>query len=118
LATLPRALRRVEFFDRLAKAASAASHDEARALVDGTLNAVEDEYSGVPFNPANWKVDGRMYPPQDDRASDVEGHPGVIVYGSKRHNTFIAQNGAIEIQTLDGVVEFTKNGADGNGVWS
>jgi hypothetical protein len=116
--TLPRALRFLEFLDRLAKATPASSHAEARDLLERTLNQVEDEYSGVPFDPNNWASDGRFYPPQDDKASEVERYPNVIVYRSKRHDTFIGQNGAIEIRGVDGTVELTKSGADGNGVWS
>ncbi|MBK9034495.1 MAG: hypothetical protein IPL61_25055 [Myxococcales bacterium] len=56
---------------------------------------------------------------QDDNASDVEGHPGVTSYRSRKHETLIRTNGAFEIRdalTKDVVV--TKAGADGHGVWS
>jgi hypothetical protein len=106
------------FYERLQAATAASSHDEAYALLCSTLNAVENEHSGVPFNPDNWQTDGRMYPPQQDRASRVEGFPEVIRYGSFRHNTFIASNGAIEVRIIaTDAVHFVKPGANGKGVW-
>jgi hypothetical protein len=88
-------------------------------MIDSTLNAVEDELSGVPFNPANWRTDGRMYPPQDDKAADVDGHPDVTSYRSRGHETFIAKNGAFEIRDLrTDEVLVQKVGSDRRGVWS
>ena len=85
------------FLDRLHAAAPTASHDEAFALIATTLNAIEDEDSGVPADPANWQFDGRMYPPQADMARPLPGMPGVIVYRSRAHRTFIGANGAFAI---------------------
>jgi len=113
---LPRADRFAEFKRRLTAAPVQATHDAARRLLEDTLNGVEDEFSGVPYQPENWQTDGRFYPPHDDRASDVDGCPDVVVYQSKRHETFIAANGAIEMRKLSGEVELTKPGADGKGV--
>jgi len=39
-----------------------------------------------------------MYPPKDDSAVDVDGMPKVMSYRSRRHETYIAANGAIEIR--------------------
>lgn len=116
---VPKADRIVEFFKRLADLPPLTDQPSARAALDETLNAVEDELSGVPFNPERWRTDGRMYPVQDDNAADVEGHPGVLAMRSRGHETFLAPNGAIEIResTSDKVV-FTKAGANGKGVWS
>lgn len=84
-----------------------------------TLNNVEDEHSGVPFDPAHWRTDGRMYPFDDDSAADVEGHPDVTSYRSRGHETFIARNGAIEIRDVrSGEVVIEKPGSDGRGPWS
>lgn len=106
------------FFDRLRASPPASHHDEARRLVDDTLNAVENEYSGVPFDPQNWRTDGRMYPVQDDNAADVPGHPEVTSYRSFKHETFIRQNGAIEIRIVETKeVVLEKPGSDGKGVW-
>jgi hypothetical protein len=102
-----------EFLRRLHDSPRASSFDEARQLVEKTLNAVEDEMSDVPFNPANWQSDGRMYPPQDDSERPVPGHPSLRRYRSRRHNTFIGTNGALEIRTVGGEVLLTKAGADG-----
>jgi len=111
-------LRRLrEFIRRLREAAPAASAEEARALIETTLNEVEDELSGVLFDPTRWQSDGRMYPPQDDSARDVPSHPFVRRYRSRRHNTFIGSNGAFEIHTIDGEVLIAKQGADGRTVW-
>jgi hypothetical protein len=108
-----------EFVRRLAKLPPASTHDEARRQLEKTLNEVEDELSGVPFDPAHWRTDGRMYPPQDDSASDVDGYPNVTSYRSRGHETFIGSNGAFEIRdvaTNEVVVE--KVGSDGKAVWS
>jgi len=78
---------------------------------------VEDELSGVPFNPENWRADGRLYPPQEDNKHLVPGHPNVSRYRTVAHNVFIGTNGAIEIQTLRGAVLFQKPGADERHVW-
>lgn len=87
--------------------------------MDEVLTAVEDELSGIPFDPERWRTDGRMYAAQDDSAADVAGHPSVTAYRHRRHETFVAENGAIEIRSLDtDQVVFAKPGADGKGVWS
>lgn len=116
---LPRAVRLQVFLDRLAKASPAADAAAAKQLVDDTLNAVESELTDIPYDPSQWRTDGRMYPAQEDSASDVEGCPGVTSYRSRKHETLVRDNGAIEIRdahTLD--VVLSKPGRDGKGVWS
>jgi hypothetical protein len=105
-----------EFYRRLAASAAANNVDEALELIGLLLNAVEDELSGVPYDPASWQNDGRLYPPLPDSVRPVEGLPGVKRLRSFRHNTFVAANGAIEIRTIDGTLEFSKAGRDGKGV--
>lgn len=118
MSTWTKAQRLDEFFRRLQSAASARTHDEARELMESTLNNVEDQYSGVRFNPDAWRTDGRMYPVQDDNAADVPGTPNVTSYRSRRHETFVAANGAFEIRdTRTNRVLLAKAGADGKGVW-
>lgn len=115
--TYSKAERLAIFMERFAHSAASASADEAYALVAATLNQVEDELSGVPFDPDNWKTDGRLYPPQEDNKHLVLGHPLVTRYRSVAHNMFIGSNGAVEIQTLRGDVLLQKAGADGRHVW-
>jgi len=114
---IPKQVRFAEFIRRLSLLPAASSHDEARSLIDQTLNRVEDELSGVPFDPEHWKTDGRMYPVQDDNATDAEGAPGVTSYRSVAHETLIAPNGAFEIRNVKtDTIEISKPGADGKGV--
>jgi len=103
------------FLDRLGKAAAATTAATGFRLVCETLNAVEDEHSGVPYNPAAWLDDGRLYPPQDDHARALSD--GVTVYRHRGHKTFIGANGAIVIWDIArrGVV-FSKRGKDGKAV--
>jgi hypothetical protein len=113
------------FVDRLRGQPGASSKAEALQQIRDTMNAVEDAHSGAPNEPANHETDGRMYPPQDDAARPVVNRPDVTRYRSKGHNTFIRDNGAIEIRPADagngpdgaGRATFTKPGADGRGVW-
>jgi len=114
---ITKAQRLLEFLRRLRWAAPASNAEEALDLVARTLNAVEDELSGTPFDPSAWQTDGRLYPPQMDSRRAVPGRQDVTRYRSRSHNTFIAENGAIEIQTIDGVVLLSKAGADGASVW-
>jgi hypothetical protein len=105
------------FFGRLRRALAVATFDEAYQLLCQTLNAVEDEHSGVPANPSMWRDDERLYPPQDDKARAVESVPGVTVFRSRLHKTFIATNGAIliwDLSTRRSVL--SKKGKDGKEV--
>jgi hypothetical protein len=115
----PKHLRFAEFIRRLRALPPVSSPEEARVQIEETLNRVEDEYSGVPFDPAHWRTDGRMYPFDDDSAADVDGHLDVTAYRSRGHETFIAKNGAFEIRDArSGEVVIEKPGSDGKGVWS
>ncbi|WP_239313885.1 hypothetical protein [Frankia sp. Cj3] len=54
-------------YHRLNELPPATSAYEALAQLNATLEAVEDEFSGVPKNPnPDLKFDGRMYPPRED----------------------------------------------------
>jgi hypothetical protein len=106
-------VRLAEFLRRLAAAAPASTAEEAYRQVHDILNAVEDEMTGIPFDPANWMNDGRMYPPQSDSIRSVKGRPDLKRYASRGHQTIIGTNGAIEIRSLDRTVIFQKPGSDG-----
>ena len=106
-----------ELFRRLAAAPPATTADEARELLARILMQVENDLTEIPNIPENWRTDGRMYPPQDDSRREVAGWPAVTRYRSLWHNTYIAQNGAIEIAAVDGEVLLSKAGANGRHVW-
>jgi len=113
--------RVAEFLKRLSEARPAGSHDEAFSLVRDTLNAVEDQFSGVAFDPDKHLTDGRLYPPQQDSRRSVPGRGDVVRYRSRGHNTLIASNGAIRIEKIGKGGELSiccldKPGADGRTV--
>ena len=115
------AQRVAEFLRRLGEARPVASHDGAFELVRDTLNAVEDQFSGVAFDPNKHLTDGRLYPPQEDSRRSVPGRDDVVRYRSRGHNTWIATNGAIRIEKIGKGSEpstccLDKPGADGKAV--
>jgi hypothetical protein len=65
---------------RMRIAPPASDHDQAMQLMAEMLNGVEDEFSGVPYNPSEPGNDGRMYPP-DPR------FPARLVYRQRGHVT-------------------------------
>ncbi len=102
------------FLEHLASAPAASSKEEAFDLIAQALNAVENEFSGVPYVPDEYLNDGRMYPPQADAARKVDGRPDLIRYRSRGHNTWISATGAIRITTAPGhQVVFDKPGTNG-----
>ncbi len=109
---------RLELFKRnLLRAKSAGTLDEALKRIADTLNRIEDLHSGVPFDPDQWAMDGRLNPPQIDSEREVPGFSKVRRFRSRQHNTFIGMNGAVEIQDLAGNVIIAKRGKNGKGVW-
>jgi hypothetical protein len=108
-----RAERFAEILRRLDGAPAASSFDEAYRQLCDIVNAVEDEMTSVPYDPANWQTDGRLYPPQMDNMKDLPGHPEVKRFRTRRHYVLIGPNGAIEIQERTGRAILAKLGADG-----
>jgi hypothetical protein len=104
--------RFAEFLRRLALLPRARNISEAREQLERTLNQVEDEMTGIAYDPTQWQSDGRMYPPQDDSLR-LTRNPAVLCFRSKGHRTYIAQGGAIEIHEVFGKVVFSKSGSDG-----
>lgn len=114
---VPKAERLRVFYQRLMDAAAATTLDEALEQFVSILDAVEDEMTDVPYDSANWRRDGRIYPPRPDSMRTVPNHPRVTRFRSRKHSTYIGANGAIEIVSAEGTVELRKPGADGRGVW-
>jgi hypothetical protein len=115
---IPKQDRLQEVYRRLAQAPAAGTFTEMRRQLDAVLNSVEDQMSGVPYDPRCWVTDGRLYPVQDDNVYDVDGHPRVMLLRARRNEIYIGDNGAIEIRdAASGGVEFNKPGEDGYGVW-
>lgn len=111
--------RLYEFFRRMEAASPAEDFSSAYELLCATLNEVENEMTAIPYNPDSWMRDGRLYPPQTDSMTSVKWFKGVRRFRSLNHVTYIAANGAIEIQQrLEAwVVVFKKAGADGFHTW-
>lgn len=115
---VPKAQRLQEVYRRLAQAPAAGTFIEMRSQLDDVLNAVEDQLTGITYDPRRWEMDGRLYPVQDDNVHDVEGNPRVTLLRARGSMIYIGDNGAIEIQdVVSGAVEFSKPGLDGRGVW-
>jgi hypothetical protein len=121
--SLLRRARLEEFFRRLLAAPPVSNHEEAMQAMATILTAVEDEFSGIAYDPAETGTDGRLYPPKEQFRRPDSEWPGVRCYRQVAHKTFVAENGAIEIRALlrqgDAVVEtvlLEKSGRDGRKV--
>lgn len=102
------------FLQALEQAPNAENESAAYDLLCNTLNAIEDQYSGVPYNPATEATDGRMYPPLADSIRKQGTIPGIKTrYRSRGHFSTTQHNGAIRIETPDGTIHLDKPGADG-----
>ena len=112
-----KAKRLREFFRLLSAAPPASYEKDALDLIERILTNVEDEFTDVPANPKAWMTDGRMYPPQADSRRKVLGNERVIRFRSRAHNTFVGQNGSIEIRSIDDDILLRKPGADGKHLW-
>ena len=104
------------FLAALEKAPAADDRASARALLAEVLNRIEDAHSGVPYDPANWMTDGRMYPPQDDNKK-VSTVSGAALFHTKGHHVWFGENGSIRFEVRRGPgkgrIELDKPGADG-----
>lgn len=100
--------RLAEFCTRLMAAPACTSKEEAFTLLTQILIAVEDELSGITFDPSYPRDDGRMYPPREDAHREVPGREDLHRYRSKRHSTFFSDGGAILVVDLDKTVVLDK----------
>lgn len=97
-----------EFCRRLLDAPACSSMDEAFKLLADIMIAVEDEFSGIAFDPDYPRDDGRMYPPKEDAHRRVQGRPELQRFRSRQHNTYFSEGGAILIVDLRKHVILTK----------
>lgn len=85
------------FVQELRESTPVATYEEARSLLEMVLNRIEDQHSGAVFDPPSWRVDGRLYPPQDDRELETD-IPGVRLFKTVSHIVAFGENGAIRIE--------------------
>lgn len=89
-----------EFCRRLMGAPACSSIDDSYQLLADTMIGVEDEFSGIAFDPDYPRDDGRMYPPKEDSHRTVQGRPELHRFRSRQHNTYFSEGGAILIVDL------------------
>ncbi|MBB1260169.1 hypothetical protein [Streptomyces alkaliterrae] len=98
-------------YQRLRDLPPARTAEEALHQLDTTLTKVEDEHSGVPFNPnAGLASDGRMYFPREDFTTR---HPDGSVTALTKGQVITAQpNGELTITSRrTGEVVYHRPGA-------
>jgi hypothetical protein len=106
--------RLLELIASLRAADVCSTHDEARALIEITMNSIEDR-TGIPYNSHLWRTDGRMYPNLGPAFPNIPHHPTVTGFRQRSHVVLIAANGAFEIRetTRPKRVLVSKPGGDG-----
>lgn len=112
-----KAERLARFLERLAVAPPARTAEEAIALVNAVLNQVEDELSGIPYDPVaalQGTTDGRLYGPHPAFASSWGDREDLTRFAHTRHDTFVRANGAVLIRLRRPTqILLSKPGADG-----
>lgn len=110
----PKYLRLAEILKRLHTAPACATDREVLSLVADVMNTVEDELSGLPYDPVDatmLRLSERMYPPLDD--SEIPSMlPDVRCYRTLGHEVLVSATGALLIRRRNGV-ELSKPGTDG-----
>lgn len=98
-------------YQRLDALPPASGPEEAYRNLADTMNVVEDEHSGVPFDPnAGLAYDGRMYPPRADYISREAD--GTLVALTKGHRIVAAPDGTLTIANRrDGREVYKRQGA-------
>jgi hypothetical protein len=94
---LTRRQRLQEFFRRLASAPACRSAETAFDCVRVILNTVEDELSGIPYDPCHPRRDGRLYPAKATQRCRAPGRPDLRRYRFRAHRLYIGPSGAILI---------------------
>jgi hypothetical protein len=109
---VPKSDRLAKILQVIREAPAASTHDEALRLLAEAINAVEDELSGVPYDPMRSHVDGRLYPPvgEYESESDIDG---ARCYRQRGHLTYVGPNGSICICRKSGELILSKPGTDG-----
>lgn len=109
--TMSTAERRAELYRRLDQLPPARNAREAMQQVGDTLDAVEDEHSGVKANPnPGLAWDGRMYPPRDDYIT--ENPDGSLTAKTKGNVIDTTAGGGIRItKRPSGDIVYSKKGA-------
>ncbi len=97
---IPKPERLREVYRRLAAAPASRSFAEMRQQLADVLNEVEDALTAIPYDPARWATDGRLYPVQDDNVHDVHGHPDVVLLRARGSRVYIGGNGAIGVRDV------------------
>lgn len=97
-----------QFLKQLGRSLGCSSFEAAFELLSRTLNQVEDDLSGVPYDPTHPRNDGRMYPPDDDAYRAVPGRADLHRYRSRQHNTYFSDSGALLIIDLKGHIVLDK----------
>lgn len=102
----------MEFYARLAQLPAPRTADEALEQIATTLDAVEDDWSGVPKKtppPPPNMPDGRMYPPLPDF---IVRHPdGSFTARTRGHLIEVGANGTVTFRRKKtGVIEYTREG--------
>ena len=105
-----------EFLRRLSQAPVCRSAEAAFEAVRAILNKVEDELSGIPYDPCHPSNDGRLYPAKPTARCRTPGRPDLRRYRFKAHRLYIAASGAILIAHRELGPVFSKPGGDGDAI--
>jgi hypothetical protein len=108
-----RARRLEEFFRRLMLTPACGSAECAFERVRSILNSVEDELSGVPYDPCHPRNDGRLYPAKPWFRCRTPGRPDLRRYRFKTHFLYLGVSGAILIEHKQYGVALSKPAQDG-----